>query len=481
MNNKTIRWLHHFNCVKGERSLRVVFFVLIVLSALALAQGYAAGTARSTFESHLSADGVADPEASIVEPREGITVVATDSNSWRGTESEGPRARAELVAFGASGNVVYYNDTHTRYWDVDPVPGTDATVEYMYADHLNASACPSEWDYAKRNIQKGVWDRYEEARSTDACTRNGFERVNLTTGEVTRLWTRVTPGKEATRYHDADRLNQTHIAVADIFLDRVMVVDTTSGRTEWVWNASDAFPRKSGGPYTEDWTHVNDVEVLPDGRIAASLRNHDQVVFLNRSGLVDSWTLGEDDNLSVLYEQHNPDYISAERGGPAMIVADSENNRLVEYQRDGDGWRQTWVWRDARLQWPRDADRLPNAHTLVADSNGNRVFELDREGNVIWSVNIAFPYEVERLETGDESTDGPSAVTAELPSQTGDPEEQALIFAKQFIPGKYLNGMMYVTPVWMGLPELMGLVVLILSVVALGLLELHRIVELRKT
>ncbi|MBX0305519.1 arylsulfotransferase family protein [Halomicroarcula sp. F13] len=443
--------------------LRIFFIIIIGLSSIGLAYGYTLGATNDTFESHLTNQGVANPQQQAVEPRDNITVVATDSNSWRGEASSGPRARAELVAFNPDGSILYYNDSHTRYWDVDPVPETRTTVEYMFADHLEPSACPNTTNFVQRRVDEEVWNEYEAARSTDACTRNGYERVNLTTGEVTRVWSETTPGKEATRYHDADRLNETHLAVADIYLDRVFVVNTTSGQTEWTWNASSAFPRETGGPYPEDWTHINDIEVLEDGRLMVSARNQDRVVFLNRSGLIEGWTLGEEDNYSILYEQHNPDYIPTERGGPAVLVGDSENNRVVEYQRTGDSWEQSWVWRDTRMQWPRDADRLPNGHTLITDSNGNRVFEVDKQGEVVWSVNIAFPYEAERLGTGDESAGGPSATQANLDSRTGSLRDSLLIIAKQLIPGKYLNGLMYITPVWMGFLEVLELVVLLTS------------------
>ena len=39
---------------------------------------------------------------------------------------------------------------------------------------------------------------------------------------------------------------------------------------------------------------------------------------------------------------------------------------------DGE-WRQSWVWRDDQLQWPRDADRRARGSTLVVDSHGNRI------------------------------------------------------------------------------------------------------------
>ncbi len=454
--------------MKRKRAVRVTLAALMVLSSLGLVFGYTVGASGSAFEDNLTKDGLKESTGKVVEPRDGITVVATDSNSWRGKAADGPRARSELVAFAPNGSVLYYNDSHTRHWDVDPVPGTEATVEYMYADHLNASQCPSNPNLDRRNVSQEKWDRYENARETDACTRNGFERVNLTTGEVTPVWSRVTPGKEATRYHDADRINDTHLVVADIYLDRVFVVNTETGQTEWTWNANGDFDPESGGDNPHDWTHINDVEVLPDGRIMVSARNQDRVIFLNRStGLERNWTLGGEDDYGVLYEQHNPDYIPKKNGGPAALVADSENNRVVEYQRRNGSWERTWLWRDAQMQWPRDADRLPNGHTLISDSNGNRVFEVNQRGEVVWSVNIAFPYEAERLGTGDESSGGPSAAKANLTSHTPGVAESALIGAKQVLPGRYLNGLMYITPVWMGFAEVLELAVLLLSAVAL--------------
>lgn len=457
---------------------RIFFGLLVLLSSSTLTAAAVSNQGTSADFENQTGEEVMAGDQQVVAPRNGITVVATDSNSWLGDGSEGPRARAELVAFAPNGSILYYNDSHTRYWDVDPVPGTEATVEYMYADHLNASECPTDWNLSQRRVDEETWQRYQSNRVSDdisACTRNGFERVNLTTDEVTARWSQVTPGKEATRYHDADRVNETYIAIADIYLDRVFLVNTETGRTTWTWNASDAFdPQHTGGPYPEDWSHINDIETLEDGRIMVSVRNHDRVVFLNRStGVLEEWTLGEEDNYGILYEQHNPDYINSSNGGPVAVISDSENNRVVEYQRENGEWTRTWTWRDAQMQWPRDADRLPNGNTLITDSNGNRVFEVNQRGKVIWSVQIAFPYEAERLETGDESTNGPSATTANLESDSGGLGAQFWITSKNLLPGKYLNGLMYVTPTWIGLPQLTAVAVLFLSLGVWAVIEVY--------
>jgi hypothetical protein len=445
---------------RARVAVRVLVVVLLLGAAVTLVSGYAASLSGQ--EGDVTAEG-----QSVASPADGMTVVATDSNTWLGREGEGPRATAALFAVDSEGTVQYFNDTHTRYWDVDPVEGEPMAVEYVYADHLTPAQCGGE----------------------EACTRNGIERVNLETGEVTAIYSRVTPGKHSTRWHDADRLDEDHFVVADIERDRVYIVNTTSGIETWSWDAQNAFgTATSGGPYPEDWTHLNDVEVLDDGIIMASVRNHDQVVFLDReTGLIENRTLGSDDDHSVLYEQHNPDYIPAENGGPAVIVADSERNRVIEYQRDGDGWTQSWTWRDGRLQWPRDADRLPNGHTLITDSNGNRVFEVDREGKIVWSLDVAFPYEAERLETGDESAGGPSAREAGLASKTDasgggedafeartvGPKAQLNGFLSNVFDGPRANAVMYVLPVWMTRTDLLALVMLVVVPLVWGALELY--------
>ncbi|MFB6095862.1 MAG: aryl-sulfate sulfotransferase [Haloferacaceae archaeon] len=400
--------------------------------------------------------------------------------------------QAELVAFDESGDLVYYDDAYRVYFDVDPVPDARYTVQYVAAKHFGGDDCA--------------------AFETDRCTRNVVERVNLTTGNVTRIYAKVTPGIGSTRWHDADRLDEDHLVAADVYRDGIFVVNTSAGGPAATgvpedgsldaegtggvittrWNASQIYSRDIGGK-EGDWTHINDVEVLDDGRIMVSVRNMDQVIFLEPcdygtagehdpsddcAGYVanESWTLGTDENYEILFEQHNPDYIPPERGGPAVIVADSENNRIVEYQRvDGD-WARTWTWKDVRLQWPRDADRLPNDNTLVTDTHGDRVAEVTPGGRVVWSVHIGMPYDAERLGTGDESAGGrsmaairdarrdenasaggaglvaPGAGTSTRGSPT--PVGAVLLWLKSVVPSYLINSALYVAPGWVQFAEL---------------------------
>lgn len=369
----------------------------------------------------------------------------TASYARAATDGEGvhppapPRDRATVITdqtghlqvYAPNGSVVYDDHRYLRYWDIDPVPGRERTLLYVATADAAQSSCDGK-----------------------SCERNIVGLLNLTTRERTPLFSRVVTTQGSNEWHDADRVNASHIAVADIKHDRVFVADTRTDRITWAWNASEHFPPTSGGP-PADWTHINDVEVLPDGRVMASIRNQDQIVFVEPGkGVQKSWTLGSEGNHRMLFGQHNPDYIPASKGGPAVVVADSHNNRVIEFQRQNGTWRHTWVWRDYRMQWTRDADRLPNGHTLIVDTNGDRVLEVDQTGDVVWSVPSSKPYDVERLGTGDESTGGPSATAANLSSHAGPSSSGGILVVvseqlNDALPAFAFNSLLYVLPRWM--------------------------------
>jgi len=387
--------------------------------------------------------------------------------------------RAEIAAFLPNGTLVHYDDRYRVYFDVDPVPGERYTVEYVAAKHFRADECSSV--------------------ATDACTRNVVVRVNLTTGDRRTVYAKMTPRVYSARWHDVDRLNDTHLVVGDIVNDGVYAVDTRDGSIAWRWSASDHYNRSQGGK-EGDWTHINDVEVLADGSVMVSPRNMDEVVFIEPGpdgwAVNESRTLGVDDNHDILYEQHNPDYIPPSLGGPAVLVADSENGRIVEYERTTDGWEQSWSWRDVRLQWPRDADRLPDGDTLIVDSHGDRVVEVGPDDGVVWSADVGMPYDVERLGTGDESTGGPAApyrdVAAEpnvtvqrvlrdadgnatVDADTGGRSlvDQFWLGLKDLVPSLWANGLLYVAPSWVRFTDLAFAAVALATTLAWGGTEFY--------
>jgi len=219
--------------------------------------------------------------------------------------------------------------------------------------------------------------------------------------------------------HDVDRINGDELLVAHLRASEgstsdegVFVYNRTTDERTWEWQFQNHYPNDTdaGVSNTEDWSHVNDVDKIGDGEYLVSPRNFDQVIVVNRSSKNVTMQLGSDDDHEVLDEQHNPTYLESENGTPTMLVADSENDRVVEYaceSRNDDGdceWTQVWTVGTGQLNWPRDADRLPNGNTLVVDTQNHRVVEVTPDGEIVWEALAPWaPYDVEREGYGDEA------------------------------------------------------------------------------
>lgn len=437
----------------SRRILRVLLAGIVIVSfgfilfsfGSSLVGGTTESLAAAEFEKPLS-------ERDQIVPRsDGVTVIT----------GQGFGGGNSLMAFGEEGRILYYENRRHKYFDVDPVPNTEMTVIVVSNEEPSASSC----------------------NSTVPCQRDTIERINLSTGERELLHTFVDTGGET---HDADLIGPNRLLVAGLERNRVYVVNTSTGIIEWQWNVRTALPRSSGNGgagWPTDWTHLNDVEQLPDGRYMVSLRNQDRVVFVDPAhGLDSSWTLGSEDDRDTLYEQHNPDFIPESRGGPAVLVADSHNNRVIEYQRTNGSWQESWVWEDERMAWPRDADRLPNGHTLIVDSNGGRVIEVNQSGSIVWQVEADSIYDAERLWTGDESAGGRSAESLGLNSRTVEDAgncrvdcafELAVNAVREVVPIKYRNAAAFVLPGWFGWPEVFALAAMLLAGGLWAVLEIY--------
>ncbi|MFB6156029.1 MAG: aryl-sulfate sulfotransferase [Haloferacaceae archaeon] len=315
----------------------------------------------------------------------GVTVVSVQGMRFSENESLQGKRPARLVAFYPNGSIAWVHRSAEAFgvfwsYDVDPLPN----------GNLFVTAAPP-----------GETLLYE---------------LDPETGEA--VWTETIDADDT---HDADLLPNGNVVVAnmrnydaesDVNRDRVFVYNRTTDEVVWEWEFRRYFDRSGGGNYTEDWTHVNDVDVVGEDRLLLSPRNFDQVLLLNRTTGEVVWHLGEDDQYRTLKRQHNPDYLVSESGRTTVLVADSENNRIVEYARDPDGgWTRTWRLGGDRgilgggasdLAWPRDADRLPNGNTLVSDSRNSRVFEVTPAGDVVWEVYAPWlVYDAARLPTGE--------------------------------------------------------------------------------
>ncbi|MEF8801501.1 MAG: aryl-sulfate sulfotransferase [Halolamina sp.] len=352
--------------------------LLLVLSLVAPAVG-AAISGSPTGEA--SADDPSELEPGTIEREaNGSTVVAIQGFHHEGQGSTKKPAR--LVSAGPNGSTEWiYSGPQTGarwFYDVDPLPNGNLLVVSTNPDGTKV---------------------YE---------------FNPDTKE--RIWEESLPYHDT---HDIDQYNETHLAIAnmrqynescDCSNDRVVLYDREDDEVDWEWMFRDHYPNGTDGGFNEDWTHVNDVDVIRDGEeLLLSPRNFDQVIAVDIQSKEITERLGSDGAHDVLNAQHNPDYLETESGNATILVADSHNDRVVEYTQESGEWVEVWsAGSSASLSWPRDADRLPNGNTLIVDSLNHRVIEITPQGEVVWEYYATWgPYDAERIAHGDGSN-GPT-------------------------------------------------------------------------
>ncbi|WP_313694043.1 hypothetical protein [Halorarum halobium] len=286
---------------------------------------------------------------------------------------------------------------------------------------------------------------YEQCGEYESpCTHTGIRIIDPAAADgptVVEEYSFPVRSQSNSEIHDAEPLPGGGYAMTDMDHERVIVVE--NGEVVWQWNASTLYDAPAD-PTRTDWLHVNDIDRVGEDRFLVSVRNANQLVIVERTDdggsevveIINEDDDGEDASCrsntqlrdtdgdddvrcgdpSVLNHQHNPQWL----GDGAVLVADSDNDRVVELHRTEDGsWEPVWVLDRAQgldLRWPRDADRLPNGHTLVTDTLNKRIFEVDGNGTVVWSVETErIPYEADRVPR--ELTGGRSA---DLPRYEGD-------------------------------------------------------------
>ncbi|WP_436925563.1 aryl-sulfate sulfotransferase [Halosimplex amylolyticum] len=265
----------------------------------------------------------------------------------------------------------------------------------------------------------------------DSCARTGYRTLDPETGAIVDEYSFPVGSITNSEVHAMDATGDGGVVYTDMEAERVVVVE--NGTEVWQWNASE-FYEAPDDPTSRDWLHINDVDAIGDGRFLVSVRNANQLVVVERGAgvveVINEDTGTSDDNClrggnrlvdadgdgdvrcgdpSVIKEQHNPQWL----GDGAVLVADSENDRVVELHRTDNGsWEPAWVVEEAggiELFWPRDADRLPNGNTLITDSRNKRVIEVNPDGELVWSVATdeavtsgpGIPYEADRLPFGE--------------------------------------------------------------------------------
>jgi hypothetical protein len=175
---------------------------------------------------------------------------------------------------------------------------------------------------------------------------------------------------------------------------------TPSGQTVWEWRTWEHLDPVADGiaevqsPRTL-WAQGNSVEELPNGDILASYRPTATVIRLSRKTGRIAWKLGP----PTVAGQHAPTLLA----NGNVLIFDNGAHRLddsVPYSRVIEVNPATneivWKYQD-KPGWnffsPRmgNAQRLPNGNTLITEASFGRLFEVTKDGEIIWEyVNPFF-------------------------------------------------------------------------------------------
>ncbi|WP_435157667.1 arylsulfotransferase family protein [Haladaptatus sp. DFWS20] len=319
-------------------------------------------------------------KGTITSPANGTSVISVQGYHFEGKGNKKKPAR--LVAVGPKGNVEWVHNGSKEgaawFYDVDPLENGNLLV----TSTQRGGTLVYEYN---PDTQKKVWKRFLKIHDT--------HDIDLINNGTQLLVANMRAYNETTNKND----------------DSIYVYDLEKDEIVWRWYFRNHYEKTNGGEYTDDWTHVNDVDKIGPGKYMADPRNMDEVIVIDRESKEITMKLGKDDNTDILQEQHNPDYLESESGNPTILVADSENHRIVEYEKRGSDWKKTWeMGSSAKFNWPRDADRLPNGNTLITDSSNHRVMEVTPKGKIVWEFYSPWlPYDAERVSSGDGSN-GPT-------------------------------------------------------------------------
>jgi Arylsulfotransferase (ASST) len=357
-----------------------------------------------------------------------------------------------LIEVTPNGDVAWeFDPPNSRVFDAERLKNGNILV--AVTTKLEPKACPVE--------QLQV--------NSDQCIKSRVLELDYETKNVVWKYTWYDEYITHHEVHDVDRLANGETAIIDMGNDRAFTVNQ-QGNITWEWHAENhlekgtPFYAKYGGDPNpggeKDWTHMNDIDRLENGNFQISVRNFDAVIEVNpnTNKIVD--VIGEPGNHSFLYEQHSPQRL--EEWG-TILIADSENDRIVEY--DTASGKRVWEYGgNDILLWPRDADRLPNGNTLITDSLHNRVFEINEQGDIVWEYKgVDLPYSADRLSVPEES--GKTVPGWQLDNRTSNAGDVVGTIRS------FEGWASYVFPTWVKLPEL-------LTLVASGLVILAIVVDL---
>jgi len=152
-------------------------------------------------------------------------------------------------------------------------------------------------------------------------------------------------------------------------------------------------------PLYYDWLHANTVTYREEeSAVYMNIRHLDRLVKIDYPSGEILWSMGRggDFGKGLFSHAHDPEFL--ENGN--LLIFDNGNHRWpIEYSRAVEiaydpelGWaEEVWSWPSRPLFFDHamgDANRLPNGNTLITSSQYGNIYEVTRNGEVVWDLYL---------------------------------------------------------------------------------------------
>jgi uncharacterized protein (UPF0248 family) len=357
--------------------------------------------------------------SAVVGRDQGMAAVEQNTLKRRGVgllASDPERASPEFTLFAPlfvqSRNVYLIdlqgNVVHT--WNMPYSPGLSGYLTergtLFYAGRTPESSFLSRFPFKGGVVLEADWDgkvlwevRHPDHHHHGILLRNGNVLLNCMGQVPDEIARRVRGGMAESNMLSGQYASRPN-AEADKMYSDYLAELTPAGATVWEWRTWEHLDPVSDGitevqaPRTM-WAQGNSVEELSDGDILASFRPTSTVVRISRKTGEIVWKLGP----PTVAGQHAPTML----GNGNVLIFDNGVHRLddsMPYSRVIEINPATnevvWKYQDKpawNLFSPRmgNAQRLPNGNTLITESSFGRIFEVTKNGEIVWEyVNPFF-------------------------------------------------------------------------------------------
>ena len=264
------------------------------------------------------------------------------------------------------------------------------------------------------------WDSNIEFEIFDPCMHHDFRR--LENGNYIYVGWEKVPDELAKKVRGGQK--GTEHKDGAMFGDFYREINN-SGQVVWEWHGIEYFDPEIDiiGPIhpREEWTHVNDVDVMPDGNILSDSRHTDGAFIINRSSGEITWRWGNvaymdketgkveyrdvrlPTNMGGPHDGHRiPDGLPGE--GHMLIYdngmynymsraleVDIETNEVV-WQSESDFGLEGYV--NGRVHFSpfiSGSQRQPNGNTMICSGGNGVIYEMTKEKEIVWHYVRATP------------------------------------------------------------------------------------------